>query len=64
MIQIVFLTVLAIIAVGVIVLLHKDKAEPTGNNSSGGGSACEEHEKGDGHEKVDDKDHDQDRMDE
>lgn len=54
---------MAIIAVGVIVLLRKDKAEPTGNNSSGGGSACEEHEKGDGHEKVDDEDHDQDRMD-
>ena len=63
MIQIVFLAVLAIIAVGVIVLLRKDMAEPTGGNSSGGGSASEEHEKGDGHEKVDDEDHDQDRMD-
>ena len=64
MIQIVFLAVLAIIAVGVIVLLRKDKSEPTGGNGSGGGSACEEHEKGDGLEKVDDEDHNQDRMDE
>ena len=63
MIQIVFLAVLAIIAVGVIVLLRKDKAEPTGDNSSGGGSSSEEHEKNGGHEKVDDEDHDQDRMD-
>lgn len=62
MIQIIFLAVLAIIAVGVIVLLRKDKEEPTAANGSGGGCASEEHEKGDGHEKVDDKDHDQDRM--
>lgn len=63
MIQLVFLVVLAVIAVGVIVLLRKDKAEPTGGIGSGGGSASEEHEKNGGHEKVDDEDHDQDRID-
>lgn len=61
MIQLVFLAVLALIVAGAILLLRKDKT-PESNGGSSGGSDRKEHEKSDGHEKVDDKDHDQDRM--